>query len=348
MPSFGERLRSEREARGIQLSAVAKATKISEDNLRALESDRFDKLPGSVFNRGFVRACAEFIGLDPDALVAAYESEERAQEERRQEDRAARDAAHAAERIGPGASARAKVKTSRAFVAAAVLTLAGIVALTAWLTRPGTPPPAATSVATPSAPAPPQQPIPGKRAETEPPAEATTEDEIARSVRDEPTPAGLVEPEPAAEGTTEHTTGTSTRDDQASALPAAEPEPGRSPGQPDSASVPPTLSISEHGVGERVVDRRLEGRGTTFEVGERVWFWTRVLGGRPGDRIQHVWLREGTPVSSIEIVIGGPHWRAYTWKTMYPGSGGRWTVEARDAEGTVLATEAFTCVRPGT
>jgi hypothetical protein len=95
-----------------------------------------------------------------------------------------------------------------------------------------------------------------------------------------------------------------------------------------------------------VVDRRLEDPRTTFEVGDRVWFWTRVLGGTPEEPIRHVWLHEGAVINSIELILGGSHWRAYSWQTMRPGAGGRWSVEARDAKGRLLARETFVCTLP--
>jgi cytoskeleton protein RodZ len=70
--SFGDRLRREREMRGITLDEIATATKISTRNLRALEEEKFRQLPGGVFNRGFVRAYAKFLGIDEDHMVAEY------------------------------------------------------------------------------------------------------------------------------------------------------------------------------------------------------------------------------------------------------------------------------------
>jgi cytoskeleton protein RodZ len=70
--TFGERLRREREMRGITLDEIATATKISARNLRALEDEKFNQLPGGVFNRGFVRAYAKFLGIDEDNIVAEY------------------------------------------------------------------------------------------------------------------------------------------------------------------------------------------------------------------------------------------------------------------------------------
>ena len=74
MGSFGERLRREREMRGISLDEIAVATKISARNLHALEDEKFNQLPGGIFNKGFVRAYAKFLGIDQEQMVAEYET----------------------------------------------------------------------------------------------------------------------------------------------------------------------------------------------------------------------------------------------------------------------------------
>ena len=79
MPSFGEELKRERELRRIALREVAEATKVNLRYLESLESNDFEHLPGGVFNRGFVRAYSQYIGIDPDAMVDAYLLEEQAQ-----------------------------------------------------------------------------------------------------------------------------------------------------------------------------------------------------------------------------------------------------------------------------
>ena len=66
---FGERLRREREMRGIKLEEIAESTKIGKRNLEALEQERFDQLPGGIFNKGFVRAYAKYLGLDEEQAV---------------------------------------------------------------------------------------------------------------------------------------------------------------------------------------------------------------------------------------------------------------------------------------
>lgn len=72
MGSFGDRLRREREMRKISLEEIAAATKIGTRHLRALEEEEFNKLPGGIFNKGFVRAYARFLGISEDQAVSDY------------------------------------------------------------------------------------------------------------------------------------------------------------------------------------------------------------------------------------------------------------------------------------
>src|SRR5579863_7448456 len=69
---FGEHLRREREMRGVSLDEISAATRISTRFLEAIEKGQWDQLPGGVFNRGFIRSIARFLGLDEDSLVAEY------------------------------------------------------------------------------------------------------------------------------------------------------------------------------------------------------------------------------------------------------------------------------------
>lgn len=72
MGSFGERLRREREMRGVSLDDIADATKIGTRLLRALEEEHFELLPGGIFNKGFVRAYSKYLGLNEEEAVADY------------------------------------------------------------------------------------------------------------------------------------------------------------------------------------------------------------------------------------------------------------------------------------
>ncbi len=72
MPPFGENLRRERELRGVTLNELARATKISQRHLKALEEARFDDLPGGVISRGFVRSISRYLKLDEEHWVGEY------------------------------------------------------------------------------------------------------------------------------------------------------------------------------------------------------------------------------------------------------------------------------------
>jgi cytoskeleton protein RodZ len=72
LPSFGEKLKLEREKRKITLEQISGSTKIGIRMLQALEEDKFNQLPGGIFNKGFVRAYSRCVGLDEDQTVADY------------------------------------------------------------------------------------------------------------------------------------------------------------------------------------------------------------------------------------------------------------------------------------
>jgi cytoskeletal protein RodZ len=70
--AFGDKLRQQREQRGLSLDAISSVTKISTRMLSAIENERFDQLPGGVFNKGFVRAYARQIGLNEEEVITDY------------------------------------------------------------------------------------------------------------------------------------------------------------------------------------------------------------------------------------------------------------------------------------
>ena len=72
MGQFGDKFRKAREKKDISLDDVSNVTKISARMLRAIEEEHFDQLPGGVFNKGFIRAYAKHLGLDPEEAVTDY------------------------------------------------------------------------------------------------------------------------------------------------------------------------------------------------------------------------------------------------------------------------------------
>lgn len=72
MGKFGDKFRKERERQGIKLEDVSNSTKIGSRMLRAIEEEHFDQLPGGVFNKGFIRAYAKYLGLDEEETITGY------------------------------------------------------------------------------------------------------------------------------------------------------------------------------------------------------------------------------------------------------------------------------------
>jgi cytoskeletal protein RodZ len=70
--ALGEKLRRHREKRRITLSEVSMQTKVSVGLFKSLENGDCARWPGGIYSRGFVRAYASAIGLDPEQIVAIF------------------------------------------------------------------------------------------------------------------------------------------------------------------------------------------------------------------------------------------------------------------------------------
>lgn len=69
----GRRLRLAREDRGLSMAEVADALHLSRAMVEALEADDYDNLPPATFVKGYLRAYGEYLALDEEPLVQAYE-----------------------------------------------------------------------------------------------------------------------------------------------------------------------------------------------------------------------------------------------------------------------------------
>ena len=301
-PPFGERLRRERESRNITLQEMSESTKIPQHTFKLLEDDDFASLPGGLYNKGYVRAYAQFIGLDPERLLKAYALAQQTQEAEALEHNS--EVLHALVPSDPevadgstGTCLRSWWRTSLLVPCAVIL-----VGIGGWAYFRGGPLEATVST---------KISAPGLELE---PSEGRGK---ARQTVASPTVLELSALPQRTQGET---------------MTAAEGE-GR-------------LSIAEFGVGTGIVNHQLENQAEHFKEGTEVWFWTRVLGGEAGEPIWHIWLHENREVGSVELTLGGPHWRTQSRKTLHSGSVGRWAAEVRDLTGLVIARQEFTAVRP--
>ena len=70
--TLGEKLRQAREERGISLSEVAEQTRISPHYLDLIEQDDYRTLPGGIFNKGFIKSFAKYVGFDETEALQDY------------------------------------------------------------------------------------------------------------------------------------------------------------------------------------------------------------------------------------------------------------------------------------
>lgn len=70
--TLGEKLRQAREERGISISEVAEQTRISSLYLEGIEADDYRTLPGGIFNKGFVKSYAKYVGVDEQEALQDY------------------------------------------------------------------------------------------------------------------------------------------------------------------------------------------------------------------------------------------------------------------------------------
>jgi cytoskeletal protein RodZ len=75
MIKLGQRLREERQRRGLSLEDVTKATKIRPSFLTAIEKGEYRKLPASSYAQGFVINYAEFLGFSKREARALFRRE---------------------------------------------------------------------------------------------------------------------------------------------------------------------------------------------------------------------------------------------------------------------------------
>lgn len=68
--AIGKAFRDSRTAKKISIEKASKETKISQAYLKAIEEEDFDKIPGDVVLKGFIRVYSDFLGIDPSPLIS--------------------------------------------------------------------------------------------------------------------------------------------------------------------------------------------------------------------------------------------------------------------------------------
>lgn len=72
---IGTKLQQARIEKGLTLADIANVTKMSSHVLQMIETSNFSRLPGGLLTRGYLRAFASTVGLDPEEIVNEYRAE---------------------------------------------------------------------------------------------------------------------------------------------------------------------------------------------------------------------------------------------------------------------------------
>ncbi|MGE5597113.1 MAG: helix-turn-helix domain-containing protein [Hyphomicrobiales bacterium] len=75
MAELGSALVRAREAKGLTLEDAERDTRISRRYLQALETEQFNIIPAPVYARGFLRSYSQYLGLDPQEMLALFPRE---------------------------------------------------------------------------------------------------------------------------------------------------------------------------------------------------------------------------------------------------------------------------------
>ena len=74
METFGKKLKSLREEKGMTLKDVAQSIKVRESVVQSLENEEWDKLPQRIFVKGFVRAYTKTVDGDETEILDLFNS----------------------------------------------------------------------------------------------------------------------------------------------------------------------------------------------------------------------------------------------------------------------------------
>jgi cytoskeleton protein RodZ len=287
MKSLGEYLRSERLNRGITLEEISRETRISTRMLQAIEDGNTESLPASVLVKGFLRAYAQKLGLDPETVILRYQDLHEEEGARRE----ALEKFH--ERFRP-------VPTRKRFLVPGATAALVLCLLLAWLLSPRdkqqTAPPGITAPATvpqEASPSPPAvEPNPSPVALPTPPSVQPAPPAVPPPMRETVFPseslsAGLPQPP-------------SSPAPASPATPAATPTPTSVPALPPRTGAPPPAQPAPAAPAAQPSEYVLKG-----EVLETTWLKISVDKGKeleyllqPGEQVR--WQAK----SSFSLLVG--------------------------------------------
>lgn len=268
---LGRNLRTAREGKGLSVEDVVQRTRISKQNILAMEAGNTVGLPHPVYAKGFVRNYAKLLGLDPELYAEAMGREFQVED----------NVGHAHEDDGsPSCPVRTGGSGGRGKTLAVVVVVLAVAVVVAvfFFSGFGKKAPQEPSVAVPAPQAAPAEPPPAAPdAVSEAPA---TESDSASEPAAEPAPApeAPAEASPSAAGETVGQAAPETAGQAAPAVAAAV-----EPAQPPAAAPAEDQAVAG--------DAR---KRLLVTAGESCWVLALVDGGEAGDGVTvDVMLRPG-------------------------------------------------------
>ena len=72
----------------------------------------------------------------------------------------------------------------------------------------------------------------------------------------------------------------------------------------------------------------------------KIYFFTNIR-NLQGQRVTHRWIYKNKVMADVVFDVGGPRWRVWSSKNLWPTWIGAWSVEVLNADGEVLYQKEF-------
>lgn len=347
--SPGKFLKGERETRNISLEEISHFTKIKERHLKAIEEDKYELLPPTLYVKGYLNGYARYLDLNPKEIIFQYENYLKSL--------IPPEPIELKDQVPPPRK-RLRPWFFLSLIFAAILITLFFISYPGRSLVEKKPKPISLS----SIPASPeiQQ---GARAHTIYPAR---QEGFSEPEKTEVNPStiqyvsqGLASARAAQASPSRASELNDSLKSQAEGG-ASLPQSGVAPERPFSAPLSaerirdvetqqsPGLQVLEASIGKGIEKesgrQSLIGKCSEFTSNNQTgYFFTRIKTPTVG-KITHIWLWEGKEYYQMEIDVKPPAWSVYSYFTFRPQHAGNWKAEARNGD-QVLTSVNFRVVQ---
>ena len=102
------------------------------------------------------------------------------------------------------------------------------------------------------------------------------------------------------------------------------------------------IQLKETAICRNIVNRTPIGRESVFPAGiERLYCFTKVVGGKTDTAVIHHWYLNGKLKASVTLPVNSASWRTWSSKEITPNDTGDWMVEVLTADGNAIESILF-------